>query len=527
MLRTEILLYDGRTFFSGAEKTIAVKEATLTQCVNSETELTLGSVCSSMLECTLIAPHAGVHIANGMELVLYKVDDSNARHQIGFFTIESSTQLSPNTYKFVAYDRITRLDKDMTDWLMSLEGWPYTVNNFAQMVCAECDLVLETTSLLNGDYPIQRFIGEGITGRKLMEWIGQICAKFCRMTPNGTVEFAWYRQISKSIGSAGDYRSFGNSLSYEDYMIRPIEKIQIQLTTDDLGVVFPSEAGEKNTYKITGNYLLTADAPAALAQVAENIFAAVRYFTYTPGKVSIPANLDINAGDMIQVRDANGFSFPFCVMNKVQKAQKDTLEGTGFYRRDASTVVHEESFRSVNAKMLEIRKDIDGLFVRSSSLSTQIEDSKAYADEQLAEFRVQADSMLAEVSRQTEDIDGVRKDLASIRADADSVSISVSNIMSNGISKVATTNNYTFDENGLHIHKEGGALSNELTENGMYVTRDVGTNNATVMLKADADGVEATDLKARNYLIIGDYSRFEDFEDEDGTLCTACFWIGG
>ena len=41
------------------------------------------------------------------------------------------------------------------------------------------------------------------------------------------------------------------------------------------------------------------------------------------------------------------------------------------------------------------------------------------------------------------------------------------------------------------------------------------------MLKADASGVEATDVTVNNYLVIGDHARFENYP----TGRTACFYI--
>lgn len=43
------------------------------------------------------------------------------------------------------------------------------------------------------------------------------------------------------------------------------------------------------------------------------------------------------------------------------------------------------------------------------------------------------------------------------------------------------------------------------------------------MLSATGNGVNATNLHAKTYLIIGGRSRFENY----GTNRTGCFWIGG
>ena len=79
---------------------------------------------------------------------------------------------------------------------------------------------------------------------------------------------------------------------------------------------------------------------------------------------------------------------------------------------------------------------------------------------------------------------------------------------------------YTFDDEGLHIEKTGLELSTHINEDG----REVKKNDET-MLKADNQGVDAKNLHATTYLIIGGNSRMESVT-EDGTKRTAVFWIG-
>ena len=77
---------------------------------------------------------------------------------------------------------------------------------------------------------------------------------------------------------------------------------------------------------------------------------------------------------------------------------------------------------------------------------------------------------------------------------------------------------YTFDKDGLNIHKDGEAIHNTLNNEGMYVKY-----NDDAVLTADAKGVNAINLTARQYLIVGNNARFEDYPNKR----TACFYIGG
>jgi hypothetical protein len=61
-------------------------------------------------------------------------------------------------------------------------------------------------------------------------------------------------------------------------------------------------------------------------------------------------------------------------------------------------------------------------------------------------------------------------------------------------------------------------METTITENGMIVYKD---NEA--VLTANNVGVEAVNLNASTYLIIGGNSRFENY----GSNRTGCFWIGG
>jgi pyridoxine 5'-phosphate synthase PdxJ len=87
-----------------------------------------------------------------------------------------------------------------------------------------------------------------------------------------------------------------------------------------------------------------------------------------------------------------------------------------------------------------------------------------------------------------------------------------------GKNSITTETGYTFDKDGLNIHKEGEAMHNTLDNTGMYVRRD-----NTDVLVANDEGVNAINLTARQYLIVGNNARFEDYPSNR----TACFYIGG
>lgn len=368
MLKTLIMLQDGTEIYSGSGTENAIQNCKIKESVNSAKELALGSVCSNMVEAKVFTPNGGLSINGGDEIAVYKVSETGLRILTGKFTVETPTRPSPNTMKIIAYDRATWLDKDLSAWLAGLKGWPYSLYNFAGMVCNACGLILANDGIPNGDYLIQAFSGAGITGRKLMQWIGEVAGRFCRATPDGEIEFAWYEPSGVSITPDGDRFYYQNGLTYEDYSVAPIEKVQIKLTQNDVGVVWPDVAGEKNTFVISGNYLLTTATTAALQPIAQTIYEQLKDVAYTPCKVVVPACADLHAGHTITVKDKNGHSFTTYVMSKTQNNQRDTLECTGSRRRDTTTVVNNLSLQALSGKMLEVQQSVEGFSVTASEI---------------------------------------------------------------------------------------------------------------------------------------------------------------
>ena len=99
------------------------------------------------------------------------------------------------------------------------------------------------------------------------------------------------------------------------------------------------------------------------------------------------------------------------------------------------------------------------------------------------------------------------------------VTIKINQALANGVSRVETTTGFTFDEEGLTISKSDSDLSTLIDENGMDISY-----GDEVVLAVDNIGVNAMNLTARQYLIMGQYSRIQDVPNQ---VRTGCFWIGG
>lgn len=93
------------------------------------------------------------------------------------------------------------------------------------------------------------------------------------------------------------------------------------------------------------------------------------------------------------------------------------------------------------------------------------------------------------------------------------------------VHSVTTQTGYTFNQDGLTIYKSGEDIKNLLDNKGMSVSRIVGSEEEAI-LTADTNGVDAINLTARQYLIVGSNSRFENYDNGTDSRRTACFYIG-
>ncbi len=506
MVRTLIIFPDGRELSSGTEGA-AVESFHLTESVNSGQDLTLGSVCSAVVEMTLLSPQE-LSLSAGDAFYLYRFR-KGARKKVGDFIIQETKRISANRLKIIAYDRISLLDQDLTAWVSGLKEWPYTLMQFADMVCHRCGLKLANDWLMNGNYLINKFSAGQVTGRKLMGWIGELAGGFCRANIEGSLKVDWYAPTNITIRPDGERCYFQGSLHYQQQAVEPVAKVQFRQSSDDVGIAYPEAVSSANTYVISGNPLVAEDSADNLVKIAQTLYDRLSAVSYTPCKVSIPVEFALSVGEIISVITPEGDPLTVYIMNRTQSGNKEVMEATGSVTRNNNSIANEQILRNLSGKVLNLKMTMDGLQAENRDAAGKI-----------ASLSMDVSGIASEVSRQQTDNQSIKTQLTSLSQKADSMEIRVQQIMDNGTAKVQTETGFTFDQRGLTISKTGSQMENLLDETGMYVKR-----NGEVILQANQDGVCAVDVTVRNYLIVGEHARFEDYSNGTDHKRTACFWI--
>ena len=381
MVKNILVLDDGTEIAAGTVGQNAIRSLICTETVSKTTDLCPGAACSNKLEITIwVEPGTDLPITSGTRLTHYR-ETSGHRTLAGTYWAVKPTSQTRNTYKVYAYDAVSRLDSVQSTWLRSIQDqFPMTLWAFAGLVAQRCGVTIANNSLpRNGTYLVQAFYADNLTGRQLLAWVAEASCTFLRATPDGKIEFAWYTDYtSQSIGPTVYIR---DGLSHDKFQTAPVVKVQIRQSDDDVGVLYPSDESGPNALVIQGNLLLTSATAEALKPVAQAIFETMQGVTYTPLKVTVPADFPLPApGNIVSVTDARGNVLSSYIMTRKISGQQVTLESTGNATRDGTAAVNEQSYKNLTGKMLEIKTSVDGLEVKASDLTGKYTDLKATVD---------------------------------------------------------------------------------------------------------------------------------------------------
>lgn len=383
-----ILTFPSGTELKGGSPGSAVKSLTLHTAVNSGQEFTIGSAFSDYIEAEIWAdPGGSLQITAGDALTYYRQDDAGNRTKVGVFYAEKPTRTKRNSYKVTAYDTMSKLDADFSGWLHANQAqFPKTIWQLVQLACQRAGVTLASSSLpINGSYSVQAFYADDLTCRQIISWAAEAAGCYAHMNADGKLQFLTYsdkRSTAKITpdGASNSTAYYADSLSYEDYTVKAIEKVQIRQSDSDVGVIYPDSTTATNTYAVQGNLLLTTGTEANLKSVVQNLYNVLKNVTYTPCKVSVPSSSGLACGQIVHVKDARGREFDTYLMSATISSGKASFESVGSASRESSSAVNSQSYKNLTGKMLEIKTSVDGLEVKASDLTGKYTDLKATVD---------------------------------------------------------------------------------------------------------------------------------------------------
>lgn len=259
-----------------------------------------------------------------------------------------------------------------------------------------------------------------------------------------------------------------------------------------------------------------------IADLVDNALSAVGGMTINQFELNWRGNFLVELGDRIGLVTKDGDTVYSFLLD-------DTISYNGSYSQKSQWSYADNEAES-ESNPTTLGDAIKQTYARVDKANKQIElvasEAEANSDS-ISSLLINTESITASISdveqKTTNAIDGMKEDLETINnrvsatMTAEEIKLEIENELENGVDKVVTNTGFVFDDTGLRVSKSGTEMETQITEDGMTVYK-----NDEAVLTANNVGVDAVNLHATTYLIIGTNSRFEDY----GENRTGCFWIG-
>lgn len=259
-----------------------------------------------------------------------------------------------------------------------------------------------------------------------------------------------------------------------------------------------------------------------IAALLEAALAAVGGLTINQFECTWRGNPLLEIGDKIRLETKDGGAVYSFLLDDVLTyngalSQKSRWSYAGNEEETASNPINlGDAVRQTYARVDKANKEITLLTSETAANSKQLSSLLINTESisaSVKEVREEAVAALGSVN------DNVSTLTSKVEAaiTSEQMELTIQRELANGTSKVITETGFTFDNEGLTVSRTDSEMSTQITDNGMIVSKDGET-----VLTANNVGVDAVNLHATTYLIVGTNSRFEDY----GTDRTGCFWIG-
>lgn len=279
---------------------------------------------------------------------------------LGKFTADKPERQRERLIRVTASDRMRLFDKSSDGFYAALT-YPATLGEIFTQLCAFVGVETETTTFINSSKSFAEApmtIKDG-TCRELLSWIAEAACSFARFNRDGKLELAWFGTTGKKFTPRQTF-----SLTPAEYAVKKIDKLQVSVSKNDIGVVIPEDASAAiNGYQIVDNPLLYGAKDEDIRPYAQLIYARlIQFKEYTPVRLKTVGDWRIQAGDIISVKDTNDITYTFPVFYHAihwnGKAKSD-FEATGSELRPPMSAHNRELIRD-GARFHEFKVDIEG-----------------------------------------------------------------------------------------------------------------------------------------------------------------------
>lgn len=277
-----------------------------------------------------------------------------------------------------------------------------------------------------------------------------------------------------------------------------------------------------STQYVRDNAFWTMLDSTEISTMVEDAVAAVGGLTINQFECSWRGNFLLEIGDKIALTTKDDSIVMSFVLDDTIEYNGAFSEQTGFtYDDDEAETADNPS--SLGDVLKQTYAKVDKAEKQIELVAGDVQENSS----KISAISLNTDSILAsveEINKNTNNrLDATDESIVSLTErlnttiSADAIDIKIQEVLNDGVTSITTERGFTLNDDGLTISHSDSDMTTLVTEDGITVSK-----GSQVMLTANNQGVDAANLHANTYLIIGEYSRFEDY----GNGRTGCFWVG-
>lgn len=385
----------------------------LTESLCSEQELTFGSCEAAMIKFTVsntFLPMKGKWLTVRMSLDGH----TDAAFQFGRYKVDSDTPTADRTCReVIAYDALYDvLTSDVAAWYNTVfpsheeqktdeDGTittvtvydPVTMKQFRNSFFKHFGIEQADITLINDNMSIEKTvavtassetssdteesstIGESMSGKEVLSCICEINGCVGHMGRDGTFHYIYLEQEIQGLYPRNDLypaddlfprnpkstqigKGFYVTATYEDYLVKTINKLQIREQKNDIGVIVGT--GD-NAYVIEDNFLVYGKGSKELKGIAKNILSKIRGIIYRPFTADCKGNPCLEVGDAVRLPTKYELieSYIFKRTLKGIQALRDDLEADGEEYRTSKANGIQRSILQLKGKSNVLERSIE------------------------------------------------------------------------------------------------------------------------------------------------------------------------
>lgn len=327
----------------------------------------------------------------------------------GIYTVDSVIrQADRRKRKITAYDRMIKFDADVSEWYQAMYPEDSTVHTLKELRDSLCDYIgvsQRSTQLPNDDLTIGKTVDpETLCGRDVLRAICEINGVFGHFDRTGALAYISLQNTGiypsetlypgndlfpQSGWQSAEDLEYYKTITYEDYLIEGIDRVQIRQEEGDIGAVVGSGS---NAYVVEGNFLTYGMGSADLTKLAWSVYDLIAGKAYRPAKIVSYAMPWIEAGDGIRAITTDTEIATFVLhrtMSGIQ-AMMDTIQSKGTKQQGQSFGISNEIIQ-LKGKTAVIVRSVEEVSVKLSDVEKNT----------TAQLKVVSDAIEAEVKRAT------------------------------------------------------------------------------------------------------------------------------